>query len=290
MSKKQMSKNTTIKKVRKLERQKKYEKALTLCDDYLDTKLEKEIIQIKTDLLTNIYYTDNFVDKANEYKLKLNKLLNIQEYTEILKIFKILEDLLKTKSNKLTQESDIKIYLSGGLILDSLETILVLNEFIKSNENKNNEKGQEDNYKSIDNELKEFIIDVKKTAYQYLGLHFKNPKEFINSSNINTEDVIESIHKLVYPENKEETENNNEKNNQSNDNEDKTKDENNDETEDNKIDIESLKEEINTLNQKNKFEEALNSQRKLVKIAKRLKLDKSNLNSDSNQKTLFNYK
>ena len=53
MSKKSKSKNSIVKKAKKFQRQGKFEKAIKLCDDYLDNeKLEESIIQIKVDNLS----------------------------------------------------------------------------------------------------------------------------------------------------------------------------------------------------------------------------------------------
>ena len=56
MSKKSKSKNAIVKKAKKFQRQGKFEKAIKLCDDYLDNeKLEESIIQIKVDDFSDLF-------------------------------------------------------------------------------------------------------------------------------------------------------------------------------------------------------------------------------------------
>ena len=72
MSKSAKSINATLKKVKKLERQGKYQKALKLCDEYLDsTVAEENLILLKIDLLVEYYNNDYFIGLINEYKIKL---------------------------------------------------------------------------------------------------------------------------------------------------------------------------------------------------------------------------
>ena len=81
MSKSAKSKNTTLKKVKKLERQGKYLKALRVCDEYLDnTVAEESLVLLKIDILVEYYNNYSFIGLINEYKIKLNKLnKNIQK-------------------------------------------------------------------------------------------------------------------------------------------------------------------------------------------------------------------
>ena len=87
MSKQAKSKNAVIKKAKKLERQGKYIKALKVCDSYLDNeKAEETIIQLKIDILINLYNNDAFINKINEYKVKLTDFIEKSEEIELLKL------------------------------------------------------------------------------------------------------------------------------------------------------------------------------------------------------------
>ena len=68
------------------------------------------------------------------------------------------------------------------------------------------EKGNEEK-KDIPADLKEHIGRMKKVAYQYLGLYFDNPQEYVASLNIDTEAVFEKVMKTVPLEKEEEVEN-----------------------------------------------------------------------------------
>ncbi len=75
MSKSTKSINATLKKVKKLERQGKYQKALKLCDEYLDSTIAETLILLKIDLLVEYYNNDYFIGLINEYKIKLTHFL-----------------------------------------------------------------------------------------------------------------------------------------------------------------------------------------------------------------------
>ena len=199
MSKSAKSKNTTLKKVKKLERQGKYQKALKLCDEYLDsTVAEENLILLKIDLLVEYYNNDYFIGLINEYKIKLTNFLEEGQEIELLKIYNTLDNYLELKTQNLANDGIVRSYLAGGLLIDNLETILVLNEMVK------------DNYESIKNdaefienkvpqELKNFVENVSKTSYQYLELILENPKEQIASSNFNLDAIRDKLRKFLEP-------------------------------------------------------------------------------------------
>ncbi|MBP5784009.1 MAG: hypothetical protein J6W16_00295 [Methanobrevibacter sp.] len=199
MSKSAKSKNTTLKKVKKLERQGKYQKALKLCDEYLDsTVAEENLILLKIDLLVEYYNNDYFIGLINEYKIKLTNFLEEGQEIELLKIYNTLDNYLELKTQNLANDGIVRSYRAGGLLIDNLETILVLNEMVK------------DNYESIKNddefienkvpqELKNFVENVSKTTYQYLELILENPKEQIASSNFNLDAIRDKLRKFLEP-------------------------------------------------------------------------------------------
>ncbi|MBP5699374.1 MAG: hypothetical protein J6W71_00790 [Methanobrevibacter sp.] len=199
MSKSAKSKNTTLKKVKKLERQGKYQQALKLCDEYLDsTVAEENLILLKIDLLVEYYNNDYFIGLINEYKIKLTNFLEEGQEIELLKIYNTLDNYLELKTQNLANDGIVRSYLAGGLLIDNLETILVLNEMVK------------DNYESIKNddefienkvpqELKNFVENVSKTTYQYLELILENPKEQIASSNFNLDAIRDKLRKFLEP-------------------------------------------------------------------------------------------
>ena len=199
MSKSAKSKNTTLKKVKKLERQGKYQKALKLCDEYLDsTFAEENLILLKIDLLVENYNNDEFIGLINEYKIKLTNFLDEGQEIELLKIYNTLDNYLELKTQNLANDGIVRSYLAGGLLIDNLETILVLNEMVK------------DNYESIKNddefienkvpqELKNFVENVSKTSYQYLELILENPKEQIARSNFNLDAIRDKLRQFLEP-------------------------------------------------------------------------------------------
>ena len=199
MSKSAKSKNATLKKVKKLERQGKYLKALKVCDEFLDNAIaEESLILFKIDILVEYYNNDEFIGLINEYKIKLTHFLEDFEEIELLKIYNTLDNYLELKTQNLASEGIVKSYLAGGLLIDNLETILVLNEMVK------------DNYESIKNdaefieskvphELESFVENVSKTSYQYLELILENPKEQIANSNFDLEKIRAKLRKFLEP-------------------------------------------------------------------------------------------
>ena len=185
--------------MKKLERQGKYQKALKLCDEYLDsTVAEENLILLKIDLLVEYYNNDYFIGLINEYKIKLTNFLEEGQEIELLKIYNTLDNYLELKTQNLANDGIVRSYLAGGLLIDNLETILVLNEMVK------------DNYESIKNddefienkvpqELKNFVENVSKTSYQYLELILENPKEQIASSNFNLDAIRDKLRKFLEP-------------------------------------------------------------------------------------------
>ena len=326
MSKSAKSKNTTLKKVKKLERQGKYQKALKLCDEYLDsTVAEENLILLKIDLLVEYYNNDYFIGLINEYKIKLTNFLEEGQEIELLKIYNTLDNYLELKTQNLANEGIVKSYLAGGLLIDNLETILVLNEMVK------------DNYESIKNddefienkvpqELKNFVENVSKTSYQYLELILENPKEQIASSNFNLDAIRDKLRQFLEPKKEEskpiesieeniddtlvEIEEEEEIQDEmsefeeksvvtlgeiinpiENDDEDILKAE--DKTEFAKKysieeEIQGLKEIISYLNDKNQFKKALIYQRRLVKLAREENI-KPHRETDLKQRTLSDF-
>ena len=326
MSKSAKSKNTTLKKVKKLERQGKYQKALKLCDEYLDsTVAEENLILLKIDLLVEYYNNDYFIGLINEYKIKLTNFLEEGQEIELLKIYNTLDNYLELKTQNLANDGIVRSYLAGGLLIDNLETILVLNEMVK------------DNYESIKNddefienkvpqELKNFVENVSKTTYQYLELILENPKEQIASSNFNLDAIRDKLRQFLEPkkEDSEPVESSEENLDDSlveieedeeiqdemsefeeksvvtlgeiinpieNDDEDILEAE--DKTEFAKKysieeEIQGLKEIISYLNDKNQFKKALIYQRRLVKLAREENI-KPHRETDLKQRTLSDF-
>ena len=198
MSKSAKSINATLKKVKKLERQGKYQKALKLCDEYLDNTVAENLILLKIDLLVEYYNNDDFVGLINEYKIKLTHFLEEGQEIELLKIYNTLDNYLELKTQNLANEGIVKSYLAGGLLIDNLETILVLNEMVKDNYEsiKNDEEFIEN---KVPQELKNFVENVSKTSYQYLELILENPKEQIASSNFNLDAIKSKLRQFLEP-------------------------------------------------------------------------------------------
>ena len=208
MSKSAKSKNTTLKKVKKLERQGKYLKALRVCDEYLDSSIaEESLILLKIDILVEYYNNDDFIGLINEYKLKLTRFLEETQEIELLKIYNTLDNYLELKTQNLASEGIVKSYLAGGLLIDNLETILVLNEMVKDNyESIKNDAEYIEN--KVPHELENFVENVLKTSYQYLELILDNPKEQIGNSNFNLDAIRGKLRQFLEPkkEKKEELE------------------------------------------------------------------------------------
>ena len=326
MSKSAKSKNATLKKVKKLERQGKYLKALKVCDEYLDNAIaEESLILLKIDILVEYYNNDEFIGLINEYKIKLTHFLEDFEEIELLKIYNTLDNYLELKTQNLANDGIVRSYLAGGLLIDNLETILVLNEMVK------------DNYESIKNddefienkvpqELKNFVENVSKTSYQYLELILENPKEQIASSNFNLDAIRDKLRQFLEPKKEEskpiesieeniddtlvEIEEEEEIQDEmsefeeksvvtlgeiinpiENDDEDILKAE--DKTEFAKKysieeEIQGLKEIISYLNDKNQFKKALIYQRRLVKLAREENI-KPHHETDLKQRTLSDF-
>ena len=326
MSKSAKSKNTTLKKVKKLERQGKYQKALKLCDEYLDsTVAEENLILLKIDLLVEYYNNDYFIGLINEYKIKLTNFLEEGQEIELLKIYNTLDNYLELKTQNLANDGIVRSYLAGGLLIDNLETILVLNEMVK------------DNYESIKNddefienkvpqELKNFVENVSKTSYQYLELILENPKEQIARSNFNLDAIRDKLRQFLEPKKEESKPIESDEENLDdslleieeeeeiqdemsefeeksvvtlgeiinpieNDDEDILKAE--DKTEFAKKysieeEIQGLKEIISYLNDKNQFKKALIYQRRLVKLAREENI-KPHHETDLKQRTLSDF-
>ena len=326
MSKSAKSKNTTLKKVKKLERQGKYQKALKLCDEYLDsTVAEENLILLKIDLLVEYYNNDYFIGLINEYKIKLTNFLEEGQEIELLKIYNTLDNYLELKTQNLANDGIVRSYLAGGLLIDNLETILVLNEMVK------------DNYESIKNddefienkvpqELKNFVENVSKTSYQYLELILENPKEQIARSNFNLDAIRDKLRQFLEPKKEEskpiesaeenlddslvEIEEDEEIQDEMSEFEEKSvvtlgeiinpienDDEDILEAEDKtefakkysiEEEIQGLKEIISYLNDKNQFKKALIYQRRLVKLAREENI-KPHRETDLKQRTLSDF-
>ena len=324
MSKSAKSINATLKKVKKLERQGKYQKALKLCDEYLDNTVAENLILLKIDLLVEYYNNDDFIGLINEYKIKLTHFLEEGQEIELLKIYNTLDNYLELKTQNLANEGIVKSYLAGGLLIDNLETILVLNEMVK------------DNYESIKNddefienkvpqELKNFVENVSKTSYQYLELILENPKEQIASSNFNLDAIRSKLRQFLEPKKEDakldSTEDEIDESSPEIGKEEEISDEiseleeksvvtlgeiinpigNDDEdileTEDKtefakeysiEEEIQGLKEIISYLNDKNQFKKALIYQRRLVKLAREENI-KPHREADLKQRTLSDF-
>ena len=225
----------------------------------------------------------------------------------------------------MANEGIVKSYLAGGLLIDNLETILVLNEMVK------------DNYESIKNddefienkvpqELKNFVENVSKTSYQYLELILENPKEQIARSNFNLDSIRDKLRQFLEPKKEEskpiesvqenledsllEIEEEEEIQDEMSEFEEKSvvtlgeiinpienDDEDILEAEDKtefakeysiEEEIQGLKEIISYLNDKNQFKKALTYQRRLVKLAREENI-KPHRETDLKQRTLSDF-
>ena len=302
MSKSAKSKNTTLKKVKKLERQGKYLKALRVCDEYLDNSIaEENLILLKIDILVEYYNNDEFIGLINEYKLKLTRFLEENQEMELLKIYNTLDNYLELKTQNLATEGIVKSYLAGGLLIDNLETILVLNEMIKDNhESIKNDSEYIEN--KVPQNLEDFVENVSKTSYQYLELILDNPKEQIANSNFNLDAIRAKLRQFLEPkkENDEIIEGLEEKSVITLEEiskldeeieEDKLEEEDNTEisreyTVENEI--QGLKDIVAYLNDKNQFKKALIYQRRLVKLAREENI-KAHEETDMKQRTLSDF-
>ena len=294
MSKKSKSKNSIVKKAKKFQRQGKFEKAIKLCDDYLDNeKLEESIIQIKVDNLSDLFYQKNLSEKFTRYTNELDYFLDAEEEKEFLKIYSIFEQLYNESEDYLRNAKALNAYLISGILIDPVESIIVMNGIIKK-------KGNEEK-KDIPADLKEHIDSIRKVAYQYLGLYFDNPEEYVTGLNIDTDAVFEKVMKTVPLEKEEEVENaietaeleNNEeaeipeqeentiKTSQLEENIKETEEEaetdfkmidsdqlSNEDKERIESEIESLKKQVAEANAQNKFNKAYKLQERLIKASK----------------------
>lgn len=253
MSKKSKSKNSILKKAKKFQRQGKFEKAIKLCDDYLDNeKLEESIIQIKVDNLSDLFYQKNLSEKFTRYTNELDYFLDAEEEKEFLKIYSIFEQLYKESEDFLRNAKALNAYLISGILIDPVESIIVMNGIIK-------EKGNEEK-KDIPADLKEHIDSIRKVAYQYLGLYFDNPEKYVASLNIDTAAVFEKVMKTVPLEKEEEVKTDSKMiDSDQLSNEDKER-----------IDseIESLKKQVAEANAQSKFNKAYKLQERLIKASK----------------------
>ena len=199
MSKSAKSKNATLKKVKKLERQGKYLKALRVCDEYLDNSTVNEsLVLFKIDILVEYYNNDDFIGLINEYKIKLTHFLEDYQEMELLKIYNILDNYLELKTQNLASDGIVKSYLAGGLLVDNLETILVLNEMVK--DNYESIKGDDEYIENkVPHELESFVENVLKTSYQYLELIIENPKDQISASKFDFEKIRSKIRQFLEP-------------------------------------------------------------------------------------------
>ena len=294
MSKSTKSINATLKKVKKLERQGKYQKALKLCDEYLDNAIAETLILLKIDLLVEYYNNDYFIGLINEYKIKLTHFL---------------EEGLELKTQNLANEGIVKSYLAGGLLIDNLETILVLNEMVKDNYEsiKNDEEFIEN---KVPQELKNFVENVSKTSYQYLELILENPKEQIASSNFNLDAIKSKLRQFLEPKKedakldssedkiddllpeigKDEEDTACEKADEISELEEKSVVTLTEFAKEYSIEeeIQGLKEIISYLNDKNQFKKALVYQRRLVKLAREENI-KPQREADLKQRTLSDF-
>ena len=294
MSKKSKSKNAIVKKAKKFQRQGKFEKAIKLCDDYLDNeKLEESIIQIKVDNLSDLFYQKNLSEKFTRYTNELDYFLDAEEEKEFLKIYSIFEQLYNESEDYLRNAKALNAYLISGILIDPVESIIVMNGIIKK-------KGNEEK-KDIPADLKEHIDSMRKVAYQYLGLYFDNPEGYVASLNIDTAAVFEKVMKTVPLEKEEAVENtietakleNNEeaeipeqeentiKTSQLEENIKETEEEaetdfkmidsdqlSNEDKERIESEIESLKKQVAEANAQNKFNKAYKLQERLIKASK----------------------
>ncbi len=294
MSKKSKSKNSIVKKAKKFQRQGKFEKAIKLCDDFLDNeKLEESVIQIKVDNLSDLFYQKNLSEKFTRYTNELDYFLDAEEEKEFLKIYSIFEQLYNESEDYLRNAKALNAYLISGILIDPVESIIVMNGIIKK-------KGNEEK-KDIPADLKEHIDSIRKVAYQYLGLYFDNPEEYVTGLNIDTDAVFEKVMKTVPLEKEEEVENaietaeleNNEeaeipeqeentiKTSQLEENIKETEEEaetdfkmidsdqlSNEDKERIDSEIESLKKQVAEANAQNKFNKAYKLQERLIKASK----------------------
>lgn len=305
MVKKIKSKNVIIKKAKKLERQGKYKKALKVCDDFLDDELDLNILEIKMDLINNMYFSEEFLEKINSYQNTLNNFLSQDEEENLLKLY----SATKNKMDFYTQSAD-NSYLIGGLLLDNLESLLILNVLTKEHNNKTSK-----NLSEIPKDLQIFKKDIELTAKQYLSLNGANIKDILSRENSNINKAKSEINELTkFIANKNElsisVEDKNLEESKINEKtvkkilnkiEQKINEENYNQALDfvnealitDSKNITILEYKVRILNHMQRFEEALSSQKTLVKIAKNLEMniskEEDTSSDEKNQKTLFEF-
>jgi hypothetical protein len=235
-----------------------------------------------------------------------------------LKIYNTLDNYLELKTQNLATEGIVKSYLAGGLLIDNLETILVLNEMVKDNhESIKNDVEYIEN--KVPHALENFVENVLKTSYQYLELILENPKDQIANSNFDLEKIRTKLRKFLEP--KEDSEDGMETSNEDEEKgmeflgdmgeleeksvitleeiskfeeetqEDTLKAEDNTEiTREYSVEeeIQGLKDIISYLNDKNQFKKALIYQRRLVKLAREENI-KAHVETDLKQRTLSDF-
>lgn len=304
MVKKIKSKNAIIKKAKKLERQGKYKKALKVCDNFLDEELDLNILEIKMDLINNMYFSEEFLEKINSYQNTLTNFLSKYEEENLLKLY----SATKNKMDFYTQSAD-NSYLIGGLLLDNLESLLILNVLTREN-NKTPKDLSE-----IPKDLQIFKKDIELTAKQYLSLNGANIKDILSRENSNINKAKNEINELTkFIANKNELSISVEDKNleESKINEktvkkilNKIEQSINEENYNQALDfvnealitdsknITILEYKVRILNHMQRFEEALSSQKTLVKIAKNLEMniskEEDTSSDEKNQKTLFEF-
>lgn len=305
MVKKIKSKNAIIKKAKKLERQGKYKKALKVCDDFLDDELDLNILEIKMDLINNMYFSEEFLEKINSYQNTLTNFLSQDEEENLLKLY----SATKNKMDFYTQSAD-NSYLIGGLLLDNLESLLILNVLTKEQNNKTPK-----NLSEIPKDLQIFKKDIELTAKQYLSLNGANIKDIVSRENGNINKAKSEINELtkfianknelylsVEDKNLEESKINEKtvkkilnkiEQNINEENYNQALDFVNEALITDSKNITILEYKVRILNHMQRFEEALSSQKTLVKIAKNLEMniskEKDTPSEEKNQKTLFEF-
>ena len=293
MSKKAKSKNSIIKKAKKLERQGKYLKALKVCDSYLDIeRAEESLILLKIDILVNLYNNDDFINKINTNKVKITDFIEKSEEEELLKLYNTLDNYLELNSQNMNDDSKVGSYLAGGLLVDNLETILVLNEMAKDNKKGNILPNYTELINSSNFNFEKIIEKIR---------HFIDPNESVTEEKVEKEEKTSEIGTAAQEEMNSADE---ETPKTSYTDEKETDTSKEDSSEENTLkledttelspdysvedEIKGLKEIITYLNDKNEFKKALIYQRRLVKLAREENI-KAEEEHDSKQKTLNDY-
>ena len=137
------------------------------------------------DNLSDFFYQRNLSEKFTRYSSELDYFLDADEEKEFLKIYYVFEELYEESEYYLKNSKALNAYLISGILIDPVESIIMMNGIIK--ENGDGEKND------IPKDLKEHVESIKKVTYQYLGLYSENPKEYIENLEIDTEAVFEEI-------------------------------------------------------------------------------------------------